>query len=187
MKKLTIIVTLVILTITSFALPTFASDGCDATTDHLTLGRELFDVGNHDDALAIVDCGLNLNPDNYALYMLRAVIYCNTDRIELAIEDMTTAIDLRPGSAYAYNNRGWANFRLGNYEESLANLNYALELDGDLAYAYNNRGLVYQMQGDYQLAHSDFQTAIDLGLNEPWAAINLYNLEFELDRLPIES
>lgn len=185
MKKFTLMLTVIILAISAFALPTFASENCDAHQDYHALGRQQFDAGDSDSALDTVNCGLALDPDNYALYMLRAVIYCNTDRIELAIEDMTTAIELHPDSAYAYNNRGWSNYRLGNLEEAMSNLNTALELDSELAYAYNNRGLVNQALGNPNLALADYQMAIELGLVQAWAEINLYNLEFELARLEI--
>ena len=185
MKKVTLICTLILVIIASFALPTFASDNCDPNQDYHTLGRQQFDAGDTDSALNSVNCGLALNPDSYALYMLRAVIYCNTDRIELAIADMTTAIELRPESAYAYNNRGWANYRLGNLEDAMLNLNFAISLDPELAYAYNNRGLVYQTLGFREQALDDYQMAIDLGLEQAWAEINLYNLEFEMARLEV--
>ncbi len=183
MKKFALVITLISIILTAFAFPAFASNNCDPTQDYLVQGREQFDNGNTDAALASVNCGLSIEPDSYALYMLRAVIYCNTDRIELAIADMTTAIEIRPDSAYAYNNRGWANYRLGNLEESLLNLNTAIELDEELAYAYNNRGLVYQTMGEHELALADYEMAIDLGLVQAWAEINLYNLEFEMARL----
>lgn len=185
MKKFTLIITIIILTIAAFALPTVASESCDPSQDYRALGRQQFDAGDTDSALNSVNCGLAIAPDNYALYMLRAVIYCNTDRIELAIADMTTAIEIRPDSAYAYNNRGWANYRLGNLDEAMLNLNTALELDSELAYAYNNRGLVNQTLGNPSQALADYQMAIDLGLEQAWAEINLYNLEFEMARLEI--
>ena len=185
MKKFALVLTIITIFVAAFAFPTFASDSCNPDLDYLTIGRDHFDNGDKDAALASVNCGLSIAPDSYALYMLRAMIYCSTNRIELAIADMTTAIEIRPDSAYAYNNRGWANYRLGNLEEALANLNIAIELDEELAYAYNNRGLVYQAMGERQLALADYEMAIELGLVQAWAEINLYNLEFEMARLEI--
>jgi len=185
MKKATLVLTLIAMIAATFAFPVFASDTCDPSQDYLTIGREQADNGDFDAALVSANCGLSLDADSYELLMLRAMVYCSTNRIELAIADMTTAIEIRPDSAYAYNARGWANYRLGNLELSLSNLNTAIELDEELAYAYNNRGLVYQAMGEHALAQSDFETAIDLGLVEPWATINLYNLEFEMAKLEI--
>ena len=50
---------------------------------------------------------------------------------------MIRAIELDPGSAEAYEERGYAYIRLENYEEGLADLEKAIEIDPDFAEAHN--------------------------------------------------
>ena len=64
-----------------------------------------------------------------------------------AIEDYSRAIEIKPGYADAYNNRGIAYNSLGNYRQAIEDYNRAIEIKPDFADAYYNRGVVYLTQG----------------------------------------
>lgn len=183
MKKLSIIAILIAMLAASFALPSFAEEGCNANTDYLSLGHEQLESEDFAGAMHSANCGLSFDNESYDFYMLRADIYCDMGQTEESVADFSHAIQIRPDSAHAFNYRGWANYLHGDYYAAMSDLNRAIQLDSELAYAFNNRGLVWQAMGYPELAKADFEEAINLGLEEAWAAINLYNVDFEIEKL----
>jgi tetratricopeptide (TPR) repeat protein len=97
-------------------------------------------------------------------YFARGFSVYNAGNYEAAIADYTTAIELDPSYAYAYNNRGSAYYRLGDYEEALADYNRAIQLEPS-AVRYTSRGLAYYSLGEYDSAIADYTTAIGLDPN----------------------
>ena len=83
-------------------------------------------------------------------------------QFDIAIVDLTRAIDLNPYMAEAYSNRGWAYFNVNYFESAIIDLNKAIELEPSLAIAYCNRGLVYYNKAKYDLAKADFNKTIEL-------------------------
>jgi tetratricopeptide (TPR) repeat protein len=79
-----------------------------------------------------------------------------------AIANYDQALQLKPDNAGAYNNRGAAYGRKGDYARAIADFNQALQLKPDYAEAYNNRGIAYAGKGDYDRAIADFNQAIQL-------------------------
>lgn len=69
------------------------------------------------------------------------------------------AIQLNPNDSKAYNNRGNAYFRLGQYQRALENFDKAIHLDPTNSYFYYIRGWVYVKLGQYQRAVADFNEA----------------------------
>ena len=101
---------------------------------------------------------------------------------EESVADFSKAIEIRPESAEALNYRGWAYYMLGDMDAAMTDLNHAIALDPTLHYAFNNRGLVWQAMGYPEIAKVDFEQAIELGMEENWAASNLYNVNFEIEK-----
>jgi tetratricopeptide (TPR) repeat protein len=79
-----------------------------------------------------------------------------------AIAACTRILALNPKSAEAYNNRGNAYDRKGDYDEAISDLNQAIQLDPKNTVVYNNRGYAYNGKGDYHQAISDLNQAIRL-------------------------
>lgn len=183
MNKLSIIALLLVLIAAIFALPAFAQEGCSAHLDYLTLGHDQLEEEDFNGALQSANCGLTFDSKSYDFYMLRADIYCDMGNTDESIADFSRAIELRPDSAHAYNYRGWAHYQHGDFNAAMADVNHAIALDQDLAYAYNNRGLIWQSMGFPELARLDYQHAIDLGFEQTWADTNLYNVNFEIEKL----
>ena len=67
-----------------------------------------------------------------------------------------------PDSSRAYNNRGNAYGKKGQYDQAIKDFNRAIELKPDDALAYNNRGNAYQYKGEYDQAIKDISRAIEL-------------------------
>ena len=81
------------------------------------------------------------------------------------IDDLTDEIAAYPGHFLAYNNRGAARHRLGDYRGALEDFTKAIELAPDSAIAYNNRGLSRVKMKDFEGAISDFTKALELDRN----------------------
>lgn len=110
-----------------------------------------------------------------AIFILTQIVSCNVDDqhvrrgddkysrgdFEGAIIDYTNAIDINPGNAVAYNNRGNARKGLELYREAIADYSRAAEIK-PMAVTYYNRGTVKYKLGDYRGAIEDFSTSIDM-------------------------
>ncbi len=81
---------------------------------------------------------------------------------ECALADYEWAIQLNPGYAAAYNNRGVAHYYSGQLAQALADYNEAARLDPRYATSYMNRGIVRTALGDLDGALVDFSEAIRL-------------------------
>ena len=99
----------------------------------------------------------------------------------MAIEEFDKAIDLDPNYAVAYNGRGYAYNKAGQYQNAINDYTMAVQLDSDYATAwlYNERGVSYYLLDQYQTAVNDYTMAIQLepsGLryfNRAWAYYRL--------------
>jgi tetratricopeptide (TPR) repeat protein len=79
-----------------------------------------------------------------------------------AIPYFDKVISLSPKFAYAFNNRGWARMRMGNWEEGLEDVNCSLEIDDSNADAYKNLGLYHMEKGDFVQALEMFEKAKEM-------------------------
>jgi tetratricopeptide (TPR) repeat protein len=79
-----------------------------------------------------------------------------------AIAACSRILALNPKSAEAYNNRGNAYDRKGDYDRAISDLDQAIRLDPKNTVVYNNRGYAYTGKGDYDRAISDLDHAIRL-------------------------
>ncbi len=79
-----------------------------------------------------------------------------------AIQNYTTAIRINPKMEAAFNNRGGAYYRQGEYVKAIKDFTYALELNPSYALAYYNRGNAYCGKGDLDRAIEDFTCAIQI-------------------------
>jgi lipoprotein NlpI len=63
---------------------------------------------------------------------------------------------------WAYDNRGVAYGKKGDFDHAIADYTQAIALDPKIAKAYNNRGVAYATKGDHDRAIADFTQAIAL-------------------------
>ncbi len=119
---------------------------------------------------------LNQDPRNSVAYFKRGKAYLDqrtdTRDLPLATVDLTKAIELDPEYADAYNQRGIAFRRNGDFARAIADQSKAIEIKPTFAPAYNSRGFAYQQQKDYDRALVDYNKAIEL---DPGYAIAHFN------------
>lgn len=113
-------------------------------------------------------------------YLMRGDSYSEIEDYVHAIADYDQALRLKPDSAEADNNRGYAHY--WNYEgdKAIADYTQAIRLRPDYAYAFNNRGAAYMASGHADQAISDFDRAIQLQPNFPQAYTNRGNAYMRL-------
>ena len=76
-----------------------------------------------------------------------------------AIEDYTKVIELKPDDTEAYNNRGVAYGKKGDYDRSIADYTKAIELKPDFAAVYSNRGEAWLHLKEWDKARADLIAA----------------------------
>ena len=81
---------------------------------------------------------------------------------ENAIKHYTESIKYKPDFTAAYNNRGNAYHRIGDYNRAIEDYDKAIEIQPDDAQVYSNRGLTYFRIGDYNRAIEDYDKAIEI-------------------------
>jgi len=64
--------------------------------------------------------------------------------------------------ATAFDNRGVAYKRKGEFDRALQDYEQAIRLNPTNANAYNNRGVIYRIKGEYGRAIADYDEAISL-------------------------
>lgn len=118
------------------------------------------------------------------LLLQRAVAHTVVQNYADAIDDLTTAIEIDPGLALAYWQRGVCEAMLNESNapqgmeakikgaSALHDLNRALELLPDDPYVHYDRGNLYFSQEDYAKAIEDYDAAIEANHNLPEAYFN---------------
>ncbi|MBA0831430.1 hypothetical protein Goarm_015899 [Gossypium armourianum] len=84
-----------------------------------TVGNEHFKTSNFYDACISYGEGLAHDPRNSVLLLKRAICYSKLGQDELAIEDCTRALSVRPGYTKARLKRAHCNSKLGRWEASI--------------------------------------------------------------------
>lgn len=120
-------------------------------------------------------------------------VYCvnegNAHSFDLAVGACTAIIqsgqETQENLVVAFNNRGWAHFRLQDYPRAIADYDQSLQLNPNYSTALHNRGSAYHMQGEYARAIVDYDAAIKI---DPANANLRYDhglSNHELDNYPV--
>ena len=91
-----------------------------------------------------------------------------------AIADLTKAIKLYPGFAYAYYNRANLLALSGKLPEAFEDYTKAIELNPNFAEAYYNRGLIQIYMKDTRKGCLDISKAGELGIEEAYEVLKTY-------------
>ena len=74
-------------------------------------------------------------------YLKRGEDFAGVHQYDLAIADYTTAIELKPDYAEAYNDRAFAYYLKGDFDRAITDYTRAIELRPNYPKAYNSREL----------------------------------------------
>ena len=92
------------------------------------------------------------------------------------ISSLSSVISSNPRDPEAYNVRGSAYGRSGQYQAALKDFNTAIQLKPDFYQAYSNRALIYRFLGNQQTALADYNRAIQINPSYDAAYIGRGNL-----------
>lgn len=122
----------------------------------------------YDKALHDFNKALELDPDYYdALFNRAFYVKEQTGDYKGAIEDYERYLELQPDRhiPFAYNNMGFAKYKLGRTEEALNDINRSISLDPGNPYAYRNKGIILFELDSPREACKHFEKALELGYN----------------------
>jgi lipoprotein NlpI len=92
----------------------------------------------------------------------RGSFHLSEGKYDLAIQELDSAIALRPDDADAYISRGNAYASKRDLDRAIQSYDSAIALRPNQAFAYKNRGMTYTTKGDFDRAIQDLDRAIAL-------------------------
>lgn len=129
------------------------------TLYQLNYANQLAGRGEHDEAIAILDGLIDLNPGFPPLYAVRGSLYALQLRHDKTLADYNEAIKLGEFDVDCYVARGQVWAGLGEYERAVDDFNTAIEME-PLAEAYSARGDAFMAIGKYIAAIDDYERVI---------------------------
>lgn len=106
---------------------------------------------------------------DFAFYRARATQQMNANDLDAALADLDKAIELKPGDAGSFVDKGIIFTRKDKPEMALDQYSKAIELNASYGLAYFNRGMVKERMGKTDDALADFQKAASLDANDELA------------------
>jgi len=134
----------------------------DSQLSFFTKGQIQFAMQDFDGAVSSYSKALEINPKYWAALNARGLTLLKKEQYQAAIKDFTRTIN-HDGHAYAYNNRGYAKYKLGNLPEALSDCEKSLKLDPNNSWVYFNLGLIKYDLGETDNACKYFEQAHKLG------------------------
>jgi tetratricopeptide (TPR) repeat protein len=124
----------------------------DSTSAEAYYGFSFVDEaqGRFDSALMNLDRAHKYKYPLQEIEERRAALFETNGGYQTAIEILTNLIQLDPGNAKYYNNRGYDKIQIGQFFASIDDLNMAISLDSSMAFAHSNKA--YALLKENQLA-----------------------------------
>ena len=141
------------------------------TDNLLKTGLLLVEMGDYNTALTAFNIIFNQDSKYLEAHHIRGYAGKYFENYEETIKEFDRAIELEPGYAGAYYNRGCI-YREGDKRRAIRDFSKAIKLKSDYAEAYNNRGSLYADIGNYRQAIRDFSKAIKLRPDYAMAYVN---------------
>jgi tetratricopeptide (TPR) repeat protein len=127
---------------------------------HIQRAMILKNDGRSEEAIAELNYAINSGSSlKLWAYGERELIYSDTGRLDLALDDCNKAIELEPGDDYAYILRAQIYFRNGEQDKAIKDCSTAIKLSPNSA-PYTIRATIYFYQKDYYAALQDLQKAL---------------------------
>lgn len=156
----------------------------DYVRGYVNRGLLYSDQGEREQAIADFSRAIEIVPNEASNYVTRGYEYYLLGEYNTAIEDYNQALALNPAYPDVLYYRGLAYDDLGMDAEALEDYNDVLALNqGDnLVSTLINRGNIYYAAGDYDKALVDYDAALFMQPDEPYAHYNRGLVFFNLGR-----
>lgn len=138
------------------------------------LGMIYFQIkNNHEAAIATLQAGIILDPDNSEIYLALGDIYMAENDLDNAIKTYCDSININPADFHAYSKAGMALWEKDYMEEAVVAYHRAIDLNPEYDIAHNNLGVIYlDGIGVPDEALKYFKSAIELNPNYTLAYFN---------------
>lgn len=133
--------------------------------DWFEQGYILFSLERYEEALASLDKGINLEPNNVNAWSFRGILLNIMSCHEQALQSYERALELNPNDQDAWSFQGMTLATLKRYEEALASFNTAFELSPNKAREASDwyeLGNVQRELGRYEEALASFDKALEI-------------------------
>jgi tetratricopeptide (TPR) repeat protein len=139
--------------------------------------------GEFNEAIAIYQKILAVNPLHFDALKLLSTAYAQTNKFELALSLNDSALKIKPNNIGLLNNRGNILKELQRPDEALESYNKAIEIKSDNAEAWLSRAVTLQNLNQYDEALISYKKAIEIRPDYAEAIFNrsvmqLHNLRF---------
>jgi tetratricopeptide (TPR) repeat protein len=135
----------------------------EASYYHYFRADENSELGLYSSAVEDYEKFLMFYPKYDLGYGYKGDVYRLMGKYDLAIIELTTAIELEPAQPWYYYRRGWCKEYLKDYKGALADYNEAIVIDNTYAYTYLNRGRLYEQSlNNPEMARKDYETILKL-------------------------
>ena len=142
------------------------TDQWAASRAHYLRGLAQFAKGDFEAAVADLSLFIQSYPNDEKGYQARAAAHLRQRKLDLAIADYTSVIEINPSSPvstyYAYVYRAEIYCEKDDTDRSIADATKAIEINPKFAFAYGVRGVAYVAKRDVEPAINDLNRAIEL-------------------------
>lgn len=142
---------------------------------------------NHSKAIPLLTDLINEYGNDPDILQERAECYEDMGLLDLALNDISHAIDGSKGDDIAYNHASRARIlrAAGRYEEAVEDIEVYIERFPTRAYGYSMRGSSKEQMGDYNGAMEDYNEGISLDEDYSYLYLRRGKLHSELDKMDL--
>lgn len=142
---------------------------------------------NHSKAIPLLTDLINEYGNDPDILQERAECYEDMGLLDLALNDISLAIDGSKGDDIAYNHASRARIlrAAGRYEEAVEDIEVYIERFPTRAYGYSMRGSSKEQMGDYNGAMEDYDEGISLDEDYSYLYLRRGKLYSELDKMDL--
>ncbi|MBO0790763.1 MAG: tetratricopeptide repeat protein [Ktedonobacteraceae bacterium] len=126
-------------TVTPDPLPVTVSSSRSNVNDYINESKALIEMGRYQEALAVCERAIRLNPSSALIYINKAAALCGLERYQEALQVCNQALLYDPQNALAHYNASEALVNLERYQEALRACDQALRFDPSHSLAYINK------------------------------------------------
>lgn len=134
-----------------------------ATKPHIEQATQLIMKREFGKAFEQLNTAIKTDDKCAAGYFMRAGIFADAGKNQMAVADFNKAIQLDAKNADFYNARGFFYLTRAHYQTAVNDFTSAIKLSSMHAQACNNRGLALVALGKFKEAIADFTEALKLG------------------------
>jgi len=151
----------------------------DEDNYYVNRGLVYMDMNQFDSAKYDYQTALKINPGN-SLAKFNLSLLDQND-ISLSINKLNQLIRENPNLPFAYSNRAYHYFSIGNYNQAISDYDSAIKLDQNNHIYYLEKGMCFEKMNDTQAALKNYTLASHLKPDDSKVWYNMGNIHFKLE------